>query len=238
VNKAELVEALAQHYDGNRTEAARALNAVVHTISASTAAGERVAVTGFGVFERVQRPARTVRNPRTGERSEAPATAVPRFRPGSELRAYVAGTRPVPDAVPSPSARRTRTAAPAAPAPAEPRGSQPVEVAAVAPAGKRTDEQQVATTDRADEGTRKAGTADRAAAAKGSKSKGAESKGAGKKAAGKKASGSKASDTKAAGKKASGGKASGSKAAGKKTAGKKAAGKKAAGKKGAGKAGG
>ena len=111
MNKAELVEALAQHYDGSRAEASRALNAVVQTITRSTVAGEKVAITGFGVFERVERPARMVRNPRTGERKEAPATAVPRFRAGTELKAYVAGDRELPaltaDA-PAPAARQAR----------------------------------------------------------------------------------------------------------------------------------
>lgn len=113
MNKAELVEALAQHYDGSKADATKALNAVVHTVSATTAAGERVAITGFGVFERVQRPARTVRNPRTGEQLQAPATAVPRFRPGTELKAYVAGSRPVPELVVAPTpARRNSSRVP------------------------------------------------------------------------------------------------------------------------------
>ena len=99
MNKAELVEALAQHYDGSKAEASRALNAVVQTITRTTAAGDKVAITGFGVFEKVERPARMVRNPRTGERKEAPATAVPRFRPGTELKAYVAGQRELPELV-------------------------------------------------------------------------------------------------------------------------------------------
>lgn len=110
MNKAELIEALAEHYDGSKADATRALNAVVHTVSARTAAGERVAITGFGVFERVQRPARTVRNPRTGEQLQAPASAVPRFRPGTELKAYVAGSRPVPELAVTPTPTR-RTAA-------------------------------------------------------------------------------------------------------------------------------
>jgi DNA-binding protein HU-beta len=115
VNKAELVEALAQHYDGSKAEASRALNAVVQTITRTTAAGDKVAITGFGVFEKVERPARMVRNPRTGERKEAAATAVPRFRPGTELKAYVAGQRELPELVvdaaasdPVPARPRTR----------------------------------------------------------------------------------------------------------------------------------
>jgi DNA-binding protein HU-beta len=127
VNKAELIEALAQHYDGSRTEATKALNAVVQTITYSAAAGEKVAITGFGVFEKVDRPARMVRNPRTGERKEAAATSVPRFRAGTELKAYVSGERAVPGA--SAPARTGTRRAPArnspAPAAAPPAASAP-----------------------------------------------------------------------------------------------------------------
>ena len=91
MNKAELIKELSSHFDGSKTEAARALNAVVETITTTVSGGEKVSVTGFGVFEKVDRPARTVRNPRTGERKEAAATSVVRFRPGTDLKASVAG---------------------------------------------------------------------------------------------------------------------------------------------------
>ena len=96
MNKAGLIEALSVHYDGSKTEAAKALNAVVSTITYKTAAGEKVSITGFGVFEKVHRSARVVRNPRTGERKQAEATAIPRFRAGTDLKAYVAGEKEVP----------------------------------------------------------------------------------------------------------------------------------------------
>jgi DNA-binding protein HU-beta len=98
VNKAELIQAVAVYYDGSKSEAAKALNAVVETITYKTAAGEKVSITGFGVFEKVHRSARMVRNPRTGERKRAKATAVPRFRAGSDLKAYVSGAKKVPRA--------------------------------------------------------------------------------------------------------------------------------------------
>lgn len=91
MNKAELIKELSSHFDGSKTEAARALNAVVETITTTVSAGEKVSVTGFGVFEKVDRPARTVRNPRTGERKEAAPTSVVRFRPGTDLKSSVAG---------------------------------------------------------------------------------------------------------------------------------------------------
>jgi DNA-binding protein HU-beta len=98
VNKAELIQAVSAYYDGSKSEAAKALNAVVETITYKTAAGEKVSITGFGVFEKVHRSARMVRNPRTGERKRAKATAVPRFRAGSDLKAYVSGAKKVPRA--------------------------------------------------------------------------------------------------------------------------------------------
>ena len=98
MNKAELIQALSAYYDGSKSEAAKAINAVVETITYKTAAGEKVSITGFGVFEKVHRSARMVRNPRTGERKRAKATAVPRFRAGSDLKAYVSGAKKVPKA--------------------------------------------------------------------------------------------------------------------------------------------
>jgi len=96
VNKAELIQALAEHYDGNKADAAKALNAVVQTITYQAAAGEKVSITGFGVFEKISRGERMVRNPRTGERKLAEPTAVPRFRAGTDLKAYVSGAKPLP----------------------------------------------------------------------------------------------------------------------------------------------
>jgi len=115
MNKAQLIEAIADHYDGNKADATKALNAVVETITHKTAAGEKVAITGFGVFEKVSRAARMVRNPRTGERKRAKATAVPRFRAGTDLKAYVSGAKKLP----KPSAKKTvpaKSAAKATPA--------------------------------------------------------------------------------------------------------------------------
>ena len=107
MNKAELIQAVSAYYDGSKSEAAKALNAVVETITYKTAAGEKVSITGFGVFEKVHRSARMVRNPRTGERKRAKATAVPRFRAGSDLKAYVSGAKKVPRAT-AKKARRLR----------------------------------------------------------------------------------------------------------------------------------
>ena len=114
MNKAELIEALAVEFDGSKAQAAKALNAVVDTITYTTARGEKVSITGFGVFEKIKRPARMVRNPRTGERKRAKATAVPKFRAGSELKAYVSGEKKPPRATAKKAApAKTAAAAPA-----------------------------------------------------------------------------------------------------------------------------
>ena len=110
MNKAELIQALSAYYDGSKSEAAKALNAVVETITYKTAAGEKVSITGFGVFEKVHRSARMVRNPRTGERKRAKATAVPRFRAGTDLKAYVSGAKKVPRALAKKAASGTAAA--------------------------------------------------------------------------------------------------------------------------------
>ena len=93
MNKAQLISELAEHFEGSKAEAARALNAVVQTITEQVASGDKVAITGFGVFEKFDRPARVVRNPRTGERKQADATSVVRFRPGTDLKSRVAGSK-------------------------------------------------------------------------------------------------------------------------------------------------
>jgi DNA-binding protein HU-beta len=130
MNKAQLIEALADHYDGSKAEAGKALNAVVETITRQTAAGEKVSITGFGVFEKVPRAARMVRNPRTGERKRAKATAVPRFRAGSDLKAYVSGAKKLPKAGAKKASAAVKTPATAAPAKSAARKGSPTKATA------------------------------------------------------------------------------------------------------------
>jgi DNA-binding protein HU-beta len=100
VNKSQLVEALAVHFDGNRRAAQHALESVIDTVQRElTKKGGKVAITGFGAFEAVERGARMVRNPRTGETKRAKKTVVPKFRAGAELKAVVSGAKKLPKAV-------------------------------------------------------------------------------------------------------------------------------------------
>jgi DNA-binding protein HU-beta len=89
VNKAELIETLTTRL-GDRKTATTALDSVVDEIQRAVAGGDRVAISGFGVFEKRDRNARTARNPRTGESVEVAATSVPAFRPGQAFKDLVA----------------------------------------------------------------------------------------------------------------------------------------------------
>ncbi len=91
MNKTAFTKALASRFDGNVAEAGRALDAVLETIVQQTAAGEKVSLTGFGVFERVHRSARMVRNPATGSRTPKDAMFAPRFRAGLLFKRAVEG---------------------------------------------------------------------------------------------------------------------------------------------------
>jgi DNA-binding protein HU-beta len=95
VNKAQLVEAIADKV-GGRQQAAEAVDAVLDAIVRATVAGDRVSVTGFGSFEKVDRPARYARNPQTGERVRVKKTSVPRFRAGQGFKDLVSGSKKLP----------------------------------------------------------------------------------------------------------------------------------------------
>ncbi|MFI6251155.1 HU family DNA-binding protein [Streptomyces sp. NPDC051016] len=95
MNKAQLVEAIADKM-GGRQQAAEAVDHVLDAIVRAVVAGERVSVTGFGSFEKVDRPARYARNPQTGERVRVKKTSVPRFRAGQGFKDLVSGSKKLP----------------------------------------------------------------------------------------------------------------------------------------------
>ena len=96
MNKTQLIDALSQRFEGNKKAAAHALESVLDTITREVAKGEKVAITGFGSFEKKVRDARWVRNPRTGERMKAKKTAVPKFTPGQDLKNVISGAKKLP----------------------------------------------------------------------------------------------------------------------------------------------
>ncbi|PJE99313.1 DNA-binding protein [Streptomyces carminius] len=95
MNKAQLVEAIADKL-GGRQQAADAVDIVLDAIVRAVVAGDRVSVTGFGSFEKVERPARYARNPQTGERVRVKKTSVPRFRAGQGFKDLVSGAKKLP----------------------------------------------------------------------------------------------------------------------------------------------
>ena len=95
MNKAQLVEAIADKV-GGRQQAADAVDAVLDALVRAVVAGDRVSVTGFGSFEKVDRPARYARNPQTGERVRVKKTSVPRFRAGQGFKDLVSGSKKLP----------------------------------------------------------------------------------------------------------------------------------------------
>ncbi|MET7618670.1 HU family DNA-binding protein [Streptomyces sp. NPDC005408] len=95
MNKAQLVEAIADKV-GGRQQAAEAVDAVLDAIVRAVVGGDRVSVTGFGSFEKVDRPARYARNPQTGERVRVKKTSVPRFRAGQGFKDLVSGSKKLP----------------------------------------------------------------------------------------------------------------------------------------------
>jgi DNA-binding protein HU-beta len=112
VNKAQLIDRLSAQL-GSKKAATDAVEAVIDTVTRAVASGERVAITGFGVFEKVARPARTGRNPRTGAAVKIKKTSVPKFKPGQSFKDVVSGAKKLPKAAASAARSATGTAAPA-----------------------------------------------------------------------------------------------------------------------------
>jgi len=86
MNKAEFVSAVADAAELSRADAARAVDAVVGTITKALKKGENVTLVGFGTFEVRERAARQGRNPKTGETIKINASKNPSFKAGKALK--------------------------------------------------------------------------------------------------------------------------------------------------------
>ena len=86
MNKAELIEAVATAADLSKSDAARAVDAVVDTITETLRKGDSVTLVGFGTFEVRERAARTGRNPQTGEAIQIKASKAPAFKAGKAFK--------------------------------------------------------------------------------------------------------------------------------------------------------
>ncbi len=85
MNKADLVNSLAEKTGLTKTKSNEVIDTLVSVISESLSKGEKVTLVGFGTFTTSQRDARKGRNPKTGETVDIPSKIVAKFKPGSEL---------------------------------------------------------------------------------------------------------------------------------------------------------
>ncbi|AJI23890.1 HU family DNA-binding protein [Priestia megaterium] len=86
MNKAELIDAVATKSDLTKQDSKKAVDVLFETISNTLAKEEKIQLLGFGTFEVRERAERTGRNPQTGEEMAIPASKVPAFKPGKELK--------------------------------------------------------------------------------------------------------------------------------------------------------
>jgi DNA-binding protein HU-beta len=93
MNKSELIDAIAKDSGLSRTDATKAVNSVVTTVTKTLKKGDEVAITGFGKFSVAKRSARTGRNPQTGETLKIKASKSPKFTAGATLKDAVVGRR-------------------------------------------------------------------------------------------------------------------------------------------------
>jgi len=86
MNKAALIEHVADKAGLSKAAAQRAVEAVFGGIVESLKRGESVSIVGFGTFSVVERAPRKARNPRTGEEVQVPAMKAPKFKAGKTLK--------------------------------------------------------------------------------------------------------------------------------------------------------
>ena len=86
MNKTEMIEHMAQQADLSKASAGRALEAFIQGVQSALRKGDAVTLVGFGTFAVSTRPARTGRNPRTGEEINIKKAKVAKFRAGKALK--------------------------------------------------------------------------------------------------------------------------------------------------------
>ncbi len=130
MNKAELIDAVAGRGDVSKREVTEIVDAFIEEIKKSVVRGDKVAISGFGIFEAQARKARLGRNPRTGETVKIKATKLPKFRPGAEFKAVVSGAKKISAAAPKKAAPKKVAAKKAAPKKVVAKKAAPKKVAA------------------------------------------------------------------------------------------------------------
>ena len=112
MNKAEIIDAVSTKLEMSKRDATAVVDHFIDEVKRSVVRGEKVAISGFGVFEAQARKARLGRNPRTGETVKIKATKLPKFRPGAEFKAIVSGDKKMASSTAAPKKAAAKKAAP------------------------------------------------------------------------------------------------------------------------------
>jgi len=94
MNKAELIDAIADKANASKAATAVLLNATLEAIAEALVKGDNVQLIGFGTFSASERAARTGRNPQTGKELKIAAKNVARFKAGSALSSAMNKSKP------------------------------------------------------------------------------------------------------------------------------------------------
>ena len=86
MNKTDLIDDVSDSADLTKADAARAVDAVIGSITKAWKKGDSVTVVGFGTFQVRERAARSGRNPRTGATIKIKASKTPKFKPGQAFK--------------------------------------------------------------------------------------------------------------------------------------------------------
>lgn len=89
MNKSEAVELIAKKTNLSKKAISDVVEMLIGTVKSQLVAGRKVTLTGFGTFTLTHRAARNGVNPQTGKPIRIPATKVPRFKAGKDLRALI-----------------------------------------------------------------------------------------------------------------------------------------------------
>lgn len=89
MNKSQLIELIASKANLSKKSATQAMDILVDTVKKNLSDNKKVTITGFGTFSVSSRAARNGVNPQTGKPITIPASKVPRFKAGKELRHLV-----------------------------------------------------------------------------------------------------------------------------------------------------
>ena len=90
MNKADLVEQIAERTGSTKSSIEVTLNETLAIIKKAVQSGDDVTLVGFGTFTQTNKKARQGRNPQTGEEITIPAMTLPRFRPGKDFKSMLA----------------------------------------------------------------------------------------------------------------------------------------------------